>query len=293
MSDEHPALAIRVDVDTREGVTKGIPIILEILDKSSEIKASFFLAMGPDHTGRNIRRILKFREFSKIHPKSLAQYSPRSLLSGIFLGRNCLDGSHMSIIKEANRNGNEFGLHGYNHYYWATHFRKLDNFQQIDLLERGIRDFYYFMRERPTIFATPAFKWTKNLFFELDRRKFLCSGDFRFKKRIIMPFRLKFGSHVCSHLQLPVTYPLPSDLLLQGASEGAVIRQIVRRAKELIASSPFTGVFYIHAAIEPLRYQSLFKSIIAAFEHLGIRFLTFSQLTKEFAPQAPILSISN
>lgn len=282
-----------MDVDTREGATNGIPEVVELLEKFSEIKASFFLAMGPDHTGRNIQRILKSREFSRLLPKSLSHYSPRSLLSGIFLQKNCLDGAHISIIRDAKRNGSEFGLHGYNHYYWASHFHRLDDYQQIDLLEKGIRDFSNFLREKPKIFAAPAFNWTKNLLFELDKRGFLCSGDFQVKKRIFMPFHPKFGNQVCNHLQLPVTFPLPCDLLLHGASEGAVIRKIVRRAKELIAYSPFAGVFCVHAAAEPLRYKNLFKLIIAAFERLGIRFLTFSQLAKKFAYQAPIISLAN
>ncbi|MHA2496452.1 MAG: DUF2334 domain-containing protein [Candidatus Hodarchaeales archaeon] len=292
MKDEHPCLAIRVDVDTREGATHGIPKVIEILEEFSEIKASFFLAMGPDQTGRNIQRILKYREFSKVLRKSFAHYSPRSLLSGIFFKGNCLDETHSSIIRDAKRIGSEFGLHGYNHYYWASHFHELDNPQQIDMLERGIRDFSYFLREKPTIFAAPAFKWTENLLIELDKREFLCSGDFRFEKRLCMPFHPKFGNYVCSHLQLPVTFPLPGDLLLRGASEGAVIRQIVRRAKELLKFSSFAGIFYIHAAVEPLRYQKLFKSIIAAFERLGIRLLTMSQLAKEFAYQAPSISLA-
>ena len=57
-------IAFKVDVDTKRGLEQGVPNLLGIF-KDLGIRASFFVPMGPDRTGRTIRRI-----FTK--PKTLS-----------------------------------------------------------------------------------------------------------------------------------------------------------------------------------------------------------------------------
>ena len=57
-----PRLAIKVDVDTLEGFCRGVPALLEVLETHA-VKASFFLALGPDNSGRAIFRIFRQRGF--------------------------------------------------------------------------------------------------------------------------------------------------------------------------------------------------------------------------------------
>ncbi len=57
-----PRLAIKVDVDTLEGFCQGVPALMEVLEDHA-VKASFFLALGPDHSGRAIFRIFRQRGF--------------------------------------------------------------------------------------------------------------------------------------------------------------------------------------------------------------------------------------
>ena len=51
---------LRVDVDTFEGLTKGIPKVLEI-SKKHEIPTSIYLSLGKYETGRNL-----FRKISRL-----------------------------------------------------------------------------------------------------------------------------------------------------------------------------------------------------------------------------------
>ena len=50
-----PILALRVDVDTRRGLREGVPRLLELF-RRREVRASFFVALGPDRSGLAIRR---------------------------------------------------------------------------------------------------------------------------------------------------------------------------------------------------------------------------------------------
>ena len=43
-------LALRVDVDTRRGLSDGVPRLLELF-RRLDVTASFFVTMGPDRSG--------------------------------------------------------------------------------------------------------------------------------------------------------------------------------------------------------------------------------------------------
>ena len=53
-------LGIKVDVDTLRGTEEGVPRLVELL-KRHGAAATFLFSMGPDHTGRALRRILYTR----------------------------------------------------------------------------------------------------------------------------------------------------------------------------------------------------------------------------------------
>ena len=51
-------LAVKVDVCTYAGLKNGVPALLRLFDEI-DLRASFFVTFGPDHSGRAIRRIFR------------------------------------------------------------------------------------------------------------------------------------------------------------------------------------------------------------------------------------------
>jgi undecaprenyl phosphate-alpha-L-ara4FN deformylase len=51
-------LVLKVDVDTLRGTREGVPNLIELLRKH-DVRATFLFAVGPDHTGRAIKRVLR------------------------------------------------------------------------------------------------------------------------------------------------------------------------------------------------------------------------------------------
>ena len=51
-------LAVKIDVDTLKGYLEGVPRLLDILGKRG-VRASIFFSMGPDNSGKAIRRIFR------------------------------------------------------------------------------------------------------------------------------------------------------------------------------------------------------------------------------------------
>lgn len=51
-------LALKIDVDTYRGTREGVPRLLDMLKKHNA-QATFLFSLGPDHTGRAIKRVLR------------------------------------------------------------------------------------------------------------------------------------------------------------------------------------------------------------------------------------------
>ena len=89
-------LAFIIDVDTYRGTREGVPRLVEVLKKHG-VGATFLFSLGPDHTGRAIRRVFQPGFAQKVSRTSvLEHYGLKTLLYGTLLpgpdiGAACAD----------------------------------------------------------------------------------------------------------------------------------------------------------------------------------------------------------
>ena len=87
-------LALKIDVDTLRGTREGVPALLDLL-KRHGAGATFLFSLGPDHTGRAIKRALRPGFMQKVGRTSVvSHYGLRTLLYGTLLpgpdiGKRC------------------------------------------------------------------------------------------------------------------------------------------------------------------------------------------------------------
>ena len=75
-------LGLKVDVDTLRGTREGVPKLVELLRKHG-VAATFLFSLGPDHTGRAIRRVFRRGFVGKVRRTSVVKhYGVRTLLYG-------------------------------------------------------------------------------------------------------------------------------------------------------------------------------------------------------------------
>src|SRR5712691_2823268 len=75
-------LALKVDVDTYRGTKRGVPRLVELLKKHGA-GATFLFSLGPDHTGRAIKRVFRSGFVRKVSRVSvLSHYGLRTLQIG-------------------------------------------------------------------------------------------------------------------------------------------------------------------------------------------------------------------
>src|SRR4051812_7807952 len=121
-----PLLALKIDVDTYRGTLQGVPQLVEILRRHGA-QATFLFSLGPDHTGRAIKRALRPGFMKKVSRTSVvAHYGLKTLMYGTLLpgpdiGRRCGD-----ILRGVRDSGYEVGIHCWDHVKWQDGVAQAD-----------------------------------------------------------------------------------------------------------------------------------------------------------------------
>lgn len=113
-----PRLAIKIDVDTDRGTREGVPALMRLLDRKG-VPATFLFSLGPDNTGRAIRRIFRPGFFSKVSRTSVVStYGLRTLMNGVVLPGPMIAKKNRAILRAVAEAGFETGIHCWDHVFW-------------------------------------------------------------------------------------------------------------------------------------------------------------------------------
>ncbi len=255
---------LRVDVDTIHGLEMGVPVLLDLL-RDYSIKASFFVPMGPDRTGRNFFHALgRIKRHRGVNP--FKKYGAKNALYGFLLPSPKFYESGLKELKKAFFEGHEVALHGYDHYKWANYLNKMSLDEvRLEVL-RGVEAYVKTFRREPLGFASPAFCWSEKSLTVLEEADFKYSSDFK-GKEFLKPFYPKIQGKKYRLLQIPINQPLIEDLVVLGLSDEKISKVFFKNLTSLLKlknNSVFT--MYIHACYEPLHKRKILEKI---FEKIG------------------------
>src|SRR5947209_2851660 len=94
-------LAIKIDVDTDRGTRIGVSNLLKLFSEL-KIPATFLFSLGPDNTGRAIKRIFRPGFLKKVSRSSVvSMYGLRTLLNGTLLPAPHIGKRNKQIMMEA------------------------------------------------------------------------------------------------------------------------------------------------------------------------------------------------
>ena len=112
-------VALKVDVDTYAGTRDGVPNLLADLARFGA-KATFYFSMGPDNSGKALRRIFTRKGFLKKQLRSGAPsaYSLKTMLYGVLLPAPMIAASFPGVLRETEQRGHEVGIHCWDHVKW-------------------------------------------------------------------------------------------------------------------------------------------------------------------------------
>lgn len=279
MNMETPIIAIKVDVDTYSGTRDGVPRLLEVFG-SLGIKATFFFSMGPDNSGKAIRRIFTRKGFLQkmIRTKAPSMYGIRTLLYGTILPAPQIADSLPEILRSTLEKGHEVGIHCWDHVYWHDFLPKMSLGEVRAEFDKAGRKFLDIFQCGADTTAAPG--WTvspASLQVQDSLALHYCSDS-----RGTAPFYPVVEGRRYSTLQVPTTLPTMDELLgADGISPGTINDHYLSLIR------PGLNVHTIHAELEGGCMAGVFTDLLRRLQCVNTRFVTLAQAADEALSNSP------
>lgn len=257
-----PLVAIKIDVDTHDGMRVGVPRLLDCLARN-RLPGSFFLSLGPDRAGRAIlqlRRPAFARKMLATNAPSL--YGWRTILSGTLLPARPIATAFPDVVKRIEAEGHEAAVHAWDHRAWQD---DLPNFKEHRIrlhLERAVAAFRQLTGHDPAGIGAPAWMTTPRSLALQDRLPFRYASDLRGG----VPCRLRSSAGLHRLPQLPATGPCLEELLAGAGDGGDLVDALVR---SLAAHAGPLRVVTLHAEVEGGPFMAEGERLLARVRELG------------------------
>ena len=142
-------LALKIDVDTLRGTREGVPTLVELLRKHG-VTATFLFSLGPDHTGRAIKRVFRPGFVGKVRRTSVVRhYGVRTLLYGTLLPGPDIGRRAADVLQGVRDAGHETGVHCWDHIRWQDGVAAADAQWTHDEMRRACERYTEIFREPP------------------------------------------------------------------------------------------------------------------------------------------------
>jgi undecaprenyl phosphate-alpha-L-ara4FN deformylase len=150
-------LGLKIDVDTYRGMKEGVPRLLSLL-RQEGIKATFFLSIGPDASGRALLQVLKNPRFLKkmVRTRAASLYGFRTALYGTLLPSPMIALSFPDLVRRIMAEGHEVQFHAWDHRRWQDELTDRPESWIREWFKRGIEGFEHLTGEKPAAFGAPA-----------------------------------------------------------------------------------------------------------------------------------------
>jgi peptidoglycan/xylan/chitin deacetylase (PgdA/CDA1 family) len=266
-------IALKIDVDTERGTRIGVPHLLSLFEKYG-ISATFLFSMGPDNTGRSIRRLFRPGFFKKVSRTSVLKiYGVRTLLNGVFLKGPHIGKKHAAIMLETYGKGHEVGIHCYDHVEWHDKLHKWD----LPRVEKDVKRAHDVFREvfgwSAKTMGAAGWQASFNSLSAYDDQGL----DYASDTRGTCAFYPVCGDRISRTLQVPTTLPTLDELLgREDYPENALISHYQKCITE-----QNLNVFTLHAELEGMAYQDWFEKFLQALIHAGVQIVPMQDLVKD------------
>lgn len=264
-------LSIKVDVDTYRGTLEGVPNLCRVLKKRG-IPATFLFSLGPDNTGKALRRIFRKGFLSKCLRSNVAgNYGLKTLLYGTLLkapriGKLCAD-----QMKSARDGGFECGIHCWDHFKWQDCLSSMRPTEIGDEFEKARAEFEKIFGYEPKSCGAPGWQITPDALETEDKAGMLYASD----TRGTCPFMPAMGGRKFNTLQIPSTLPTLDEVL--------GITPVSELSDTYLAkiSQSRHSVVTVHAELEGMAYLEWFDAFLSKLKSSGTEFIRLDDYAKE------------
>jgi undecaprenyl phosphate-alpha-L-ara4FN deformylase len=266
-------LALKIDVDTFRGTREGVPRLLEAL-KRHGAGATFLFSLGPDHTGRAIRRALRPGFMQKVGRTSVvSHYGVKTLLYGTVLpgpdiGRRCAD-----VMRRVRDEGFEVGVHTWDHVKWQDGVGEADADWTADEMNRAVVRFQEIFGEAPDVHGAAGWQMNVHAYRATQSLGFRYASD----TRGTHPFIPVIRAEIVACPQFPTTLPTLDEMVgLEGVTEANVAERLLEKTAD-----PRDHVFTLHAELEGMKLLPAFERLLEGWKTQGYNLVPLRTLVAE------------
>lgn len=250
------SIVLKVDVDTYRGTREGVPRLLALFAKY-DIKATFLFSLGPDNTGRALKRIFRPGFFSKVARTSvLEHYGLKTLLYGVLLPGPHIAKNTEQIMRSVVDAGHEVGVHCYDHVHWQDNVRNQGEDWTRHQLNLAMQTFEQYLGCKPTTIGAAGWQlndFVPHLEAELG---FTYASDTRGDT----PFFPQTLAATSSCMQIPTTLPTMDELLGANGISSANIAECL--FQHSLKANEYGHVYTLHAEMEGMKLLPAMDQLI-------------------------------
>lgn len=262
MTIKNKLLALKVDVDTYRGTREGVPRLLDLFNRL-DVDATFLFSLGPDHTGRAIKRVFRPGFLTKVSRTSVVQhYGFPTLLYGTLLpgpdiGLKCAD-----ILLRTRDQGFETGIHTWDHVRWQDGVQAANAawaFREMQLAFDRYADIF---KEPPRTHGAAGWQMSLHALRATQRLGFDYCSDGRGR----YPHFPVWRGEIIDCPQIPSTLPTLDELIgLNNVTEANVHDHLLALTGPLDTHQVFT----LHAELEGMRLLPVLEKLILGWKDQG------------------------
>jgi undecaprenyl phosphate-alpha-L-ara4FN deformylase len=279
-------LALKIDVDTLRGTLEGVPQLVTTL-KKHQADATFLFSLGPDNTGRALRRVFRPGFLRKVFRTNVAgNYGLKTLMYGTLIpgpdiGRKGADA--MRATRDADF---EVGIHTWDHIRWQDFVARRDGPWTRREFKQAVERFREIFGAGPKTFGAAGWQMNGHAFALQEEFNFDYASDTRGTR----PFLPEMHGRIYTVPQLPTTLPTLDELV---GVNGITVDNVVAQLLKLTEAAPaYPHVFTLHAELEGMALLPLFENLLAGWRSQGYALVSTRTLAAQLDRKAlPIHTI--
>ena len=269
-------VAIKVDVDTFRGTRDGVPRLVRLL-QLHEVKATFLFSLGPDHTGRAVRRAFRPGFFSKVQRTSVVKhYGVRTLLYGTLLpgpdiGQRCAD-----VLRRVRADGFEVGVHTWDHVKWQDGVAHADDAWTHWQMALACQRFREIFGDDAPVHGAAGWQMNVHAYRRTQSLGFRYGSD----TRGTHPFIPVIRAELVACPQFPTTLPTLDEMIgLDGVDASNVADRLLERT-----AAQANHVFTLHAELEGMKLSPVLEKLLEGWKAQGYELVAMRSLVEATDP---------
>jgi undecaprenyl phosphate-alpha-L-ara4FN deformylase len=256
-------IGLKIDVDTLRGTLEGVPQLVSILQKN-KARATFLFSLGPDNTGRALRRVFRPGFLKKVFRTNVAgNYGLKTLMYGTLIPGPDIGKKGAAAMRAVRDAGYEVGIHTWDHIRWQDFVARRDADWTAREFGQCVARFGEVFGKAPKTFGAAG--WQINAHVLKLQEQF--GFDYASDTRGHCPFLPAMGGLVFTVPQLPSTLPTLDELV---GVDGVTVANVTQHLLKLTEQAPPQGhVYTLHAELEGMALLPVFEHLLAGWKDQG------------------------